>query len=177
MELAHRVDLMNWLVGQGLTGLPEPDLLRGFSERCCAAGLDLSRVLAFIDTLHPIYEGRGFRWNDKPSNESDSFDYKSSNDGDAAKNWRRSAFHPMLESGHADLRPDLADTASLDFSMIGDLADKGHRHLLAFVHRFGDAGTLGQMDCFYSYFTTRREQGFSEPDLVALRAPVPLLCL
>jgi adenylate cyclase len=177
MELAHRVDLMNWLVGQGLTGLPEPDLLRGFSERCCAAGLDLSRVLAFIDTLHPIYEGRGFRWSDKPSNESESFDYKSSNDGDAAKNWRRSAFHHMLENGHDELQLDLADSASLDFSMIGDLADKGHRHLLAFIHRFGDAGTLGQMDCFYSYFATRRAHGFSEKELEALRDLVPVLGL
>jgi adenylate cyclase len=177
MDLTPRLDLMNWLVGQGLTGLPETDLLRGFSERCCAAGLDLSRVLAFIDTLHPIYEGRGFRWNDKPSNESDSFDYKSSNDGDAAKNWRRSAFHHMLETGHDEFKIDLADTASLDFSMIGDLADKGHRHLLAFVHRFGDAGTLGQMDCFYSYFTTRRDHGFSEEELDALRDLVPVLGL
>src|ERR1700742_647788 len=177
MELAHRVDLMNWLVGQGLTGLPETDLLRGFSERCCAAGLDLSRVLAFIDTLHPIYEGRGFRWNDKPSNESDSFDYKPSNNGAAPKNWRRSAFHHMLETGHDEFKIDLADTASLDFSMIGDLADKGHRHLLAFVHRFGDAGTLGQMDCFYSYFTTRRDRGFSNGELEALRDLVPVLGL
>jgi adenylate cyclase len=177
MELAHRVDLMNWLVGQGLTGLPETDLLRGFSERCCAAGLDLSRVLAFIDTLHPIYEGRGFRWNDKPSNESDSFEYKSSTDGDAAKNWRRSAFHHMLENGHDELQLDLADQASLDFSMIGDLVDKGHRHMLAFIHRFGDAGTLGQMDCFYSYFATRRACGFSDPELEALRDLVPVLGL
>ena len=39
MELSSRIDLMNWLVGQGLTGLPEPDLIRGFCERCCAGGL------------------------------------------------------------------------------------------------------------------------------------------
>jgi adenylate cyclase len=64
MEFSARVDLTNWLVSQGLTGLPENDLIRGFCERCCAAGLDLSRSLIFIDTLHPIFEGRGFRWND-----------------------------------------------------------------------------------------------------------------
>ena len=58
MELSSRIDLMNWLVSQGLTGLSEPDLIRGFCERCRAGGLDLSRGLAFIDTLHPIYEGR-----------------------------------------------------------------------------------------------------------------------
>ena len=177
MELSSRVELMNWLVGQGLTGLPEPELLRGFSERCRAGGLDLSRVLAFIDTLHPIYEGRGFRWNDRPSNESDSFEYKSSVDGDAAKNWRRSAFHHMLENGDDELKIDLGDLGSRDFSMIGDLADKGHRHVHAFIHRFGDAGTLGQMDCFYSYFATRQERGFTDEELEALRDLVPLLGL
>ena len=177
MELSTRIDLMNWLVIQGLTGLPENDLIRGFCERCRADGLDLSRGLAFIDTLHPIYEGRGFRWNDTATNEGDTFEYRSSSEGDAAKNWRRSAFHHMLENGHDELIIDLADCASLDFSMIGELADKGHRHFLAFVHRFGDAGTLGQMDCFYSYWTTRRAKGFTESELAALRDLVPVLGL
>jgi adenylate cyclase len=57
MELAHRLSLINWLVSQGLTGLPENDLIRGFCERCRAAGLELSRGLVFIDTLHPIIRG------------------------------------------------------------------------------------------------------------------------
>ena len=81
---------MNWLVGQGLTSLPEHDLLRGFCERCRASGLKLSRGLVFIDTLHPIFEGRGSRWNDTETNESDHFEYGSSSEGDAARNWRRS---------------------------------------------------------------------------------------
>src|SRR5215475_8482459 len=177
MELASRIDLVNWLVGQGLTGLPEPDLIRGFSERCQAGGLAVSRVLAFIDTLHPIYEGRGFRWNDRPSNESETFEYRSSAEGEAARNWRRSAFHHMLENGDDEMQLDLADEASLRFSMIGDLLDKGHRHLFAMIHRFGETGTLGQMDCFYSWFATRREHGFHDKELEALRDLVPVLGL
>jgi len=177
MELISRIDLMNWLVSQGLTGLPENDLIRGFCERCRAGGLDLSRGLVFIDTLHPIYEGRGFRWNDTKTNESDVFEYGSSSEGEAAQNWRRSAFHHMLENGHDELIIDLADCDTLDFSMIGDLAARGHRHFLGFVHRFGDAGTLGQMDCLYSYWTTRRDDGFSEQELSALRDLVPVLGL
>src|SRR5258708_33514899 len=177
MELTSRLDLMNWLVSQGLTGLPESDLIRGFCERCRDGGLHLSRGQVFIDTLHPIYEGRGFRWNDRDTNESDTFEYMSSSEGDAAKNWRRSAFHHMLEIGHDELVIALADRASLDFSMIDALADKGHRHFLAFVHRFGEAGTLGQMDCFYSYWLTRRDEGFGDGELAALRDLVPLLGL
>src|SRR3974390_3471879 len=177
MELSFRIELMNWLVAQGLTGLPENDLIRGFCERCRSGGLDLSCGLVFIDTLHPIYEGRGFRWSDTATNESDTFEYRSTADGDAAKNWRRSAFHHMLENGHDELQIDLDDHPSHDFSMIGNLADNGHRHFLAFIHRFGDAGTLGQMDCFYSYWTTRRAKGFTESELAALGDLVPVLAL
>ena len=109
MELAPRLNLMNWLTSQGLTGASENDLVRGFCERCRAGGLDLSRGLVFIDTLHPIFEGRGFRWNDTETNESDSFEYGPTGEGDAAKNWRRSTFFHMLENGHDEMRIDLAD--------------------------------------------------------------------
>jgi adenylate cyclase len=177
MELAPRLDLVNWLVSQGLTGLPEKDLIRGFCERSRSAGLELSRGLVFIDTLHPIFEGRGFRWNDTETNESDSFEYGRTGEGDAAKNWRRSTFFHMLEHGHDELRIDLADCASLDFSMISELAEKGHRHFVAFVHRFGEAGTIGQMDCVYSYWLTRRADGFGAQGLSALRDLVPVLGL
>jgi adenylate cyclase len=177
MELAPRLHLMNWLTGQGLTGAPENDLVRGFCERCRAGGLDLSRALVFIDTLHPIFEGRGFRWNDTETNESEIFEYGSTSEGDAAQNWRRSTFFHMLENGHDEMRINLAECASLDFSMIDELAAKGHRHFLAFVHRFGEAGTIGQMDCLYSYWLTRRAEGFSEQGLAALRDLVPVLGL
>src|SRR3979411_2268730 len=99
MDLAPRLHLMNWLVNQGLTGLPEKDLIRGFFERCRGGGLDLSRGTFFIDTLHPIFEGRGFRWNDIESDESDIFEYGSTSEGDAAQNWRRAPFYPILEHG------------------------------------------------------------------------------
>src|SRR6266576_2415681 len=177
MELVPRLHLINWLVSQGLTGLPENDLIRGFCERCRAGGIDLSRGLLFIDTLHPIFEGRGFRWNDTETNESDIFEYGSTSTGPAAQNWRRSTFFHMLENGQEEMRIDLADCASLDFSMIDDLAAKGHRHFIAFVHRFGESGSIGEMDCVYSYWLTRRADGFGEQNLSALRDLVPVLGL
>ena len=173
MEIATRVGLMNWLVSQGLTGLPENDLIRGFCERCCAAGLDLSRSLVFIDTLHPIFEGRGFRWNDSETNEPDSFEYGPTGDNDDG--WRRSVFYHMLEGGHDELQLDLADPDVHRFSRVTELVEKGHRHMLGFVHRFGETGALGQMDCFYSYWLTRRAEGFDDRELEALRDLIPVL--
>ena len=160
MELAPRLRLMNWLVSQGLTGLPENDLIRGFCERCGAEGLDVSRGLVFIDTLHPMFEGRGFRWNDAETNESDAFEYGSTNEGEAAEAWRSSIFYHMLEQGHHEMPLDLADSGPFKFGFVGDLAEKGHKHLVAYVHRFGEAGSMGQMDCVYSYWVTRRDGGF-----------------
>jgi len=173
MEIATRVGLMNWLVSQGLTGLPENDLIRGFCERCRAAGLELSRSMVFIDTLHPIFEGRGFRWNDSETNEADSFEYGPTGENDHG--WRRSVFYHMLEGGHDELRLDLADPSALRFSRVPELIENGHRHMLGFVHRFGESGALGQMDCFYSYWLTRRDAGFNDRELEALRDLVPVL--
>ncbi|HEX4241094.1 MAG TPA: adenylate/guanylate cyclase domain-containing protein, partial [Steroidobacteraceae bacterium] len=177
MDLAPRLNLMNWLVSQGLTGAAENDLVRGFCERCRDAGLDISRAIVFIDTLHPIFEGRGFRWNDIETDEADIFEYGSSSEGDAAQNWRRSTHYHMLEHGKDEMLIDLAESGSLDFTQVRDLWAKGHRHFLAFVHRFGEAGTIGEMDGVYSYWTTRKESGFSERELAALRDLVPVLGL
>jgi adenylate cyclase len=177
MDLAPRLHLMNWLVAQGLAGVPEKDLLRGFCERCRAAGLELSRGIVFIDTLHPIFEGHGFRWSDVETGESDTFEYGSTSEGDTAQNWRRSVFHHMLEHGHEEFTIALAGAALPDFSLIPDLAAQGYRHFVAYVHRFGESGTIGQMDCVYSYFLTRNAAGFGEPNLSALRDLVPALAL
>jgi adenylate cyclase len=177
MELTPRLRLMNWLVSQGLESLPENDLIRGFCERCRAEGLDVSRAMVFIDTLHPIFEGRGFRWNDTATNESDAFEYGSTEQGENAQNWRRSVFYHMLENRQGELSLDLAEGAAQNFGMIDDLAAKGHKHFVSFVHQFGEAGTMGQMDCVYSYWTTRRDDGFGEQGMAALRDLVPVLGL
>jgi len=177
MELTPRLQLMNWLVSQGLEGLPENDLIRGFCERCRAGGLDVSRAMVFIDTLHPIFEGRGFRWNDTATNESDAFEYGSTEQGESAQHWRRSVFYHMLENGQQELALDLAEGAAQNFGMIDELAAKGHRHFVSYVHQFGEAGTMGQMDCVYSYWVTRRDEGFGAQGLAALRDLVPVLGL
>lgn len=178
MDTAPRIELMNWLTGQGLTGSPESELIRGFCERCLAMGIELSRGQVFLDTLHPLFEGRGFRWSDRPSNESEMFEYGSTATGDAAEAWRRSVFFHMLEEGYDEMRVDLFDPAVAErFNMIQTLRDNGHRHGAVFVHRFGEQGSMGNMDCVYSHWTTRREAGFDEDQMAALRELVPLLGL
>jgi BNR repeat-like domain len=51
----------------GLAGTSETDIVSGFCERCVAAGFPLARTTVLIDTLHPVLEGRLFRWGFGPT--------------------------------------------------------------------------------------------------------------
>ena len=61
-------DLSAWLTQAGLAGTPETDIVSVFCERCNAAGVPLARAVIFVDTLHPVHEGRLFRWAMVPMN-------------------------------------------------------------------------------------------------------------
>jgi len=102
---------MNWLVRR-VSRPAENDLLHGFCDRCRAAGMPLSRAIVFIDTLHPIFEGRGFRWNDGESNEAAAFDNGSTSTGDAKPELAAVAFYHMLQNGHDEMVIDLADNGA-----------------------------------------------------------------
>src|SRR5437868_13986246 len=91
--------IADWLVAQGLAGSSETELLHGFCDQCRRVGLDLSRAMAIIDTLHPVYEGRAFRWRNDSLEESSLVEYGRTDEGEAAANWQRSAFYHLLATG------------------------------------------------------------------------------
>jgi hypothetical protein len=64
-------ELSTWLTQAGLA---ETDIVSVFCERCVAAGIPLGRAHVFIDMLHPVHEGRLFRWGYSP-NESPEYEY------------------------------------------------------------------------------------------------------
>ncbi len=170
--------ITKWIVDQGLEGASEPDLLHGFCLRCREAGLDLSRGLTLIDTLHPVYEGRAFRWRNDGVVEDAMVEYGRTNEGEAAESWRRSVFHHILTSGGTELRRRLGPTDPCDdFIQLADLRNEGHTDYLALVHRFAGEGRFGEMDCVYSNWLTGHRDGFRDEDLEALRRLVPVVAL
>ena len=165
-----------WLIECGLTGASETEMLNGFCDRCGRAGIDLARAVAIIDTLHPIYEGRVFRWRNDGVEETALIEYGRTNEGEAAANWQRSVFYHLLTTGGDELRRRIGHGDPTDFPQLETLKAEGLTDYIAFVHRFA-RGTIGEMDCVYSFWTTRHEDGFSEEDVAALRRLVPTLAL
>src|SRR5258706_2335336 len=172
------VELPAWLANAGLAGKPELDLLTGFCERGAAAGLPLDRAHVFIDTLHPIHEGRLFRWGHDLAAPSE-LDYGrttpagaggtsgsdvelSAEDAKAIERWRRSPFYRMLQTGESLLRRRLTAEGGAEFSMIPELRAAGMTDYVAIINRFSGDDVSGQMDCVYSSWATKNPHGISD---------------
>lgn len=177
MKDADIVRIAGWVVRRGLAGAAEEDMLREFCEKCRAAGLEISRAMALIDTLHPVHEGRVFRWRDEASNDPAMLEYGRSDEGEGATQWQTSPFFHMLQTGEEEMRLRIGFGETADFPVVHEMKEAGHTDYLVFVHRFAGDNAIGEMDCVYSSWMTRHPEGFGEADLVALRRLVPPLAL
>jgi adenylate cyclase len=177
MQDADIAAIVDWTVERGLAGDNEIALLHGFCDRCVAAGLPITRGIAIIDTLHPVYEGRVFYWSgDKPLDTLVS-QYEPTTGGQNESGWLTSPFYHLLQSGEGEMRRRLHLGETADFSVLEELRQDGQTDWLAMVQRFDKQAAIGEMDCFMSRWTTASPGGFSEPDVAALRRLVPALGL
>ena len=186
MNEAVFAEVSAWLTQAGLTGTAELDIVTGFCDRCVAAGLPLARTMVLIDTLHPVHEGRLFRWGDPK--QSPLLEYgRTSPDGlaaggfdpkdvAAAERWRNSPFYRLLQTGESLLRRRLTAKTE-EFSWLSDLFADGMTDYVAMISRFAADGTIGEMDGVYSSWATKAPGGFSDSQIAALERLVPYLAL
>jgi len=176
MDEAQSSAIARWVTAAGLAGKPETAMLAGFCERVVGAGLPLARALVVIDTLHPIHEGRVFRWR-RDGGAATEAEYGRTSEGPAAEAWRRSPFYRMLQTGAATLRLRVNAEAAAEFPSIADFHTEGMTDYLAVVNRFAEAGIIGEMDCVYSSWLTDAPRGFSDAELGVLEKLLPYLAL
>ncbi len=188
MNEKHFSELSAWLTQCGLAGTPETDIVSGCCDRCVAAGIPLGRAHVFIDTLHPVHEGRLFRWGYGP-NESPVHEYGRTSlpaldasgpvslDAQATDIWRRSAFSNMMQTGASLLRRRV-DAGTIDeFSLLPEWLAAGMTDFVAIIARFAAEGVIGEMDAVYSSWGTRATDGFSDAHIAALERIAPYLAL
>ena len=171
MNAVRRQSIAAWVTEAGLKGLSELELLHGFCGRLAQAGIAVSRVNLVIDTLHPIHEWRVFRWrrDDKEALEP-MVEYGRTNvEGQAADNWRRSTYYHLQVSGEDFLRRRIGPGHVEDFTILKDLRAEGQTDYLVMIHRFEAEGAIGEMDSFYSSWTTDAPSGFSDDEILILR--------
>jgi adenylate cyclase len=174
MDNAQFADLVSWITEAGLAGQSETAILAGFCEREIALGVPLARALVLIDTLHPIYEGRAFRWT-REKKETTLSEYGRT-DHDLER-WQRSPFYRLEESGESLLRRRLTAAAEPEFSIFADLRADGMTDYVAMANRFAGDETIGDMDCVYSSWATDAVRGFHDTEIADLCRLTPFLAL
>jgi adenylate cyclase len=177
MDTAAFNALSAWVTDAGLIGRSESELMAGFCWRIVEAGVPLSRALVILDTLHPIYEGRAFRWRADQPETAEVTEYGRTNEGELGEIWRRSAFYHLLQSGGQVMRRRLVASDPADFLAIEQAREEGMTDYLALVHRFADEGVIGEMDCVYSSWATDAADGFDDADVLAVQRLAPFLKL
>ncbi len=176
MTEAEIAKLATWLAKAGLEGRTETALVEGFCSRAIAGGLPLARAILFIDTLHPIHEGRAFRWErDKP--EATLTEYGRTAEGEAAERWRTNPFFHMLTVGDSILQRRIPAEGELEFPMFAEMREASITDFLAIINRFAEDGVIGEMDCVYSAWMTDRAEGFTDDEIGALKRLTPFLGL
>ncbi len=171
----HRV--ASRVIARSLDGASETQLLDEFCQRCRDVGIDLSRAMAIVDTLHPVYEGRAFRWRNDGVEETSVIEYGPTSSGPAAENWHSSAFYHLFQTGTDQVRRRLVHGDPLDFNNLETLRSEGETDYVAFSQPFASEGRIGELDCVYSHWITRRPEGFRDDDVVFLKRLMPVLAL
>ena len=174
MDNDQFAELSAWITEAGLAGHSESAILAGFCEREVARGLPLARALVLIDTLHPIYEGRAFRWT-RAQKETTLTEYGRSDDD--LSRWQRSPFYRLEESGEPLLRRHLTAETEPEFSIFADLRADGMTDYVAIANPFTGDEIIGRMDCVYSSWATDASQGFDDDDVADLCRLMPFLAL
>jgi adenylate cyclase len=178
MDAARFAELSAWLTEAGLAGESETEIVDGFCRRAIDAGLPLARGMVIIDTLHPVHEGRVFRWRSEgEAGQIEALEYGPTDAGEAAENWRRSPFFWLLETGGSRLRRQLRTGQAPEFPAIAALQDEGMTDYLALITRFAAHGVIGDMDCVYSSWATGHLHGFEDGQIEVLIGLIPKLAL
>jgi adenylate cyclase len=171
-------DLGYRITKAGLAGASEEELLRDFCLGAVAAGLGLSRATLIVDTLHPVHEGRVFHWRDQEPDTISMREYGRTNrGGEAEESWRRSPFYTLLHSGESMMRLRMDDPRYAGSTIVKELSEEGHVEWLILLDRFNEAGTIGELDCLFSAWTTRQAEGFSDDQVATLERLAPALGL
>jgi len=180
-------ELLAWLTQAGLAGTSETDIVSAFCDRCVTAGIPLGRAHVAIDTLHPVHEGRLFRWGyhneplvheyGRTSLEGLDISGAVSLDAQATDVWRHGPFYNMLQTGVSLLRRRLNSDTKDEFSMLADWLAAGMTDYVAITTRFAAEGVIGEMDALYSSWGTKAPDGFNDSQIATLEHLVPHLAL
>ena len=170
MKESQIADLSSWLVESGLRGIPEIEIVEGFCERAIRLGAPLKRAVSFLDTLHPIHEGRAFRW-ERGEGPAKLIEYGRTVDGEASERWTHSPPYRQLAMNENMLRRRVVAGPQPEFPAFVEFAEVGITDYVSIIRRFDAENVIGGMDCYYAQWMTDCAEGFQRRGHRRARTP------
>jgi len=175
MTPKNKLEIIRWVVSQGLEGTPETELLPALCARIAEAGISLLRANIYQPTLHPMIGGHIFYWwKGAPKATQDSWNRVPI---DPAIRSNPSPFEKMVVAGDRRMRYRLDDADLAELPLLEAFRAKGGTDYLALQNRFGGAHVVGPVDRILTSWVSDAPDGFSEGDLAALEEIAPVLAL
>ena len=178
------VELHMWVVREGIRGVGAAALFDGLCQRLVIAGVPLWRGFIGMPTLHPQQGGYSYTWRRdlnaiEPSQFGRGDEYEqillNSPFGYLIRQMENSAQQgdPWLHLRRRLTGPETL----LDFPILKELAAAGASDYFAVVARFGTDGDPSRGTGIGYSFATDRPAGFSDDEIVLLRAVLPAVSL
>ncbi|MEM6621366.1 MAG: adenylate/guanylate cyclase domain-containing protein [Pseudomonadota bacterium] len=168
-------EIEDWLIGKALG---DPDVVVLFENLCNrlhGLGIPLDRTAMSWPTLHPLFRAERVFWHRDKGVTLEQYTHGS----DYSAEWLASPFYHMITHELSHIRRRLTGPgALLDFDVLKDFQTQGFTDYLLTSTKFGIAeveqfsgGRTGMM----ASWTTKRDGGFTDDDLDALRRIQKLL--
>ena len=178
------IEMHVWAVGEGLRGTEAAPLFEGFCRRLVDAGVPLWRVFAGMRTLHPQWGGYGYIWwrhlnaiQPTQFERGDTYEQGILNSPIGELIREAEAFAGRGTPWRALRRRLAGPEAQLDFPDLDQLAAAGGTDYFAEIVRFGETDDPSRGTGIGYSFATDRPEGFSNDDLVLLKAVLPVVSL
>lgn len=170
--------LIAWLMEQGLHGAQQQDLLQGYCQRLCDAGVPLWRFHLAQRAFHPKFGGIGFNWTRADGLSHQHYEYRES----PREEWLRSPFYHILDLELDEFREKLEDDAPEEFPLLPELRERGATDYFAKGVRFsppeaGPNDPSHPQEGMLVSWATDRPGGFSNRELDLIRTTLPHLGL
>jgi adenylate cyclase len=178
------IELYVWAVGEGLRGTDAAALFDGLCHRLVDCGVPLWRAFAGMRTLHPQWGGYGYTWL-RHLNAIEPSQFERGDEyeqvilrGPIGHLVREAEASPGRGDPWRNLRRRIAGPeAQIDLPLLNQLAAAGGTDYFAEIVRFGDTDDPSRGTGIGYSFATDRPEGFSDDDLVLLKAALPVVSL
>ena len=174
-------EICDWLVEQGLNGIPPDELVDGLCCKLNTVGVKIKRMHLGYKALHPEYGAMGFEWHNGQGVTSRERYQRSVA---PHERWAVSPFYYLLSEGVGEYRQRLSTaTKPHQFPVLDEFADDGATDYLAVALSFkSDALVVGAdpnnpPEGLTASWTSDAPGGWSEDDLAVLRGLIPSFAL